>query len=112
MQQLSDIEKQKLAQKIAEIPKIFCVLYDTFITLRSLQTEEQRKKEDLQDKKAVWLDIVSNIPQELLTDKEKDFVEKYRAENLKPSIFAFYKREIEEFRLEQKRKYELRIKKK
>lgn len=69
-------------------------------------TEEERNAEDLNDRKCAWLVAATSVPAGCLTEREREFVERYRAEGItfspfwgrKPEITAFLKEKVIEYK--------------
>lgn len=90
---------------IEPLPSIREACAGAFAVGRSHQTEAEREAEDLNDKKCAWYVAASGVPESLLTERERFFLRKYRAEglrfsqhwNLKPEVTALLEEKRREF---------------
>lgn len=87
------------------LPSIREACAGAFAVGRSHQTESEREAEDLNDKKCAWYVSASSVPESVLTERERWFLKKYRAEglrfsqhwNLKPEVTALLEEKRREF---------------
>lgn len=90
---------------IEPLPSIRQACAGAFVVSRRYQTVEEREAEDLNDKKCAWFTAASGVPESVLTERERWFLKKYRAEglrfslhwNLKPEVTALLKEKRREF---------------
>lgn len=90
---------------IEPLPSIREVCAGAFAVGRSHQTVAEREADDHNDKKCAWYVAASGVPESLLTERERWFLKKYRAEglrfsqhwNLKPEVTALLKEKRMEF---------------
>jgi hypothetical protein len=87
------------------LPSIREAAAGAFALGRRYQTVEEREDEDLNDKKCAWYVAASGVPESVLTERERWFMKKYRAEglrfsqhwNLKPEVTALLEGKRREF---------------
>lgn len=87
------------------LPSILEVCAGAFVVSRRCQALEEREAEDLNDKKCAWYLAASGVPESVLTERERRFLKKYRAEglrfsqhwNLKPEVTALLEEKRSEF---------------
>lgn len=87
------------------LPSIREVCAGTFALVRRCQSRAEREAEDFNDKKCAWYVAASGVPESVLTERERWFLKKYRAEglmfsqhwNLKPEVTALLKEKRGEF---------------
>lgn len=91
-----------------DIPNIATVNYKTYQLIRQSQTEEERNKEDLNDKKCAWLYVALKKGFDNLNERDKKFAEQYQKENLRYSLHYIYKEWLFQFIEQQKVKYGLK----
>ena len=87
---------------IEPLPSIRDVNYATYCINRKYQSDRECAEEDLNDKKAAWLLVVSMKPKSALTEREKRFIKEYTEQNIHFSTHWQYKQEIHQFIEEQK----------
>ena len=79
---------------IEPLPSIREVCKSSFEIYRKHQTHEEREAEDLNDKKCAWYVAACGVPENLLTERDRMFLKKYKAEGLKFSLHWNFKPEI------------------
>lgn len=105
---MSDSAKYEPAdgfRPIEPLPSIREACAGAFAVVRRCQTDAEREAEDLNDKKCAWYVAASGVPESVLTERERWFLKKYRAEglrfslhwNLKPEVTALLQEKRREF---------------
>lgn len=87
------------------LPSIREAAAGAFAMGRRYQTDAEREAEDLNDKKCAWYVAAAGVPESVLTERERWFLKKYRAEglrfsqhwNLKPEVTALLEEKRREF---------------
>lgn len=90
------------------IPSIAAISARSYEIIRMCQTDEQKRQEDLNDKKAAWLSVVLEKGIDNLNERDKRFAKQYIEENIRYSLLYQFKPWLHQFIEEQRVKYNVK----
>lgn len=90
------------------LPSIKEVCQSVFYLENKYMTEDERKAEDLNDKKAAWLSVALEKGIKNLNKRDREFAERYLKENIHFSLFFMFKPWLNQFIEQQRVRYGLK----
>ena len=90
------------------LPSIREVNQAVFYLENKYMTDNERKDEDLNDKKAAWLLVALEKGLKNLNSRDREFAERYLKENIHFSLFFMFKPWLNQFIEQQRIRYGLK----
>lgn len=90
------------------LPSIKEVNQAVFYLKNKYMAEDERKEEDLNDKKAAWLSVALEKGLHNLNSRDREFAERYLKENIHYSLHFMYKEWLFKFIEQQRIRYGLK----